>query len=142
MFKKFFLGTLAGGVVYFIAGWVLYALFMNDVNEMFPGDSKGIFFRIVPKFYETVAAKFVAALVLTWFIVNSNYHRIRKTILRCGVFGFLLNLSQGLIIYALTSMYSLISILGDAVVFGLASAAASYAILFFGGMIDRSYPET
>ncbi len=141
MFKKFFIGTLVGGIVYFLMGWVLYGLFMNDVNDMFPGDSKAQFFRVIPKFYETIAAKAVAGLVLTWFIVNSQYNRIRKTMWRCFVFGTLLNFSQGLIIYALTTMYSLVAIIGDAFVFGLASAFAGYAIIAFGGMIDRSYPE-
>lgn len=141
MFKKFFIGTLVGGVVYFLMGWVLYGLVMNDVNEMFPGDSKAQFYRVIPKFYETVGAKFVGALVLTWFIINSQYNRIRKTMWRCFLFGTTLNLSQGLIVYSITTMYSWVAIVGDALVYGLASAFAGYAIIAFAGLIDRSYPE-
>ena len=137
-FKTLLIGTITGGAIYFVLGWIAYSVLMNDLIDRYPGESLNKSFRILGYFYYVVAAKLISGFILTLFIIKSGYNKVIVAMRSSLFLGILLNLSNGFIIYSLTTMYSITVIVTDALVFGIISAFAAAGIMVAAGFLDYS----
>ena len=116
--KKFLTGTLAGGVVYFLLGYLLYGLLLQgffesqsatDANVMRPDDQMVWWALVLGNFFY---AAFLTYIFLKWAHISTFKGGFRAG----AAIGFLLGLAYNLIYYGTSTMMTLTGALADVVV--------------------------
>ena len=128
--KKFLTGTLVGGVVYFILGYLVYGLLLSGFFEAQSGGAADVM-RADDEmvWWALILGNFAYAAFLTYIFLKWAHISTFKGGLRAGAaIGLLLGLAYNLIYYGTSTMMTLTGALADVVV-----SAAMAAII--GGVI-------
>ncbi len=120
--KKFVLGTLAGGIAYFMLGFIIYAMLMEDffaahINE---GITKS---DAEMKFYPMVAGNLAHAALLAFvFLKWANIKSFGEGIMGGAIIGFLMSAGFDLISYDTSKVMSMLGTLVDIAVYTIMTA--------------------
>lgn len=115
--KKFVLGTLAGGVAYFLFGFIVYAILLEDffASHTVSGIMKS---ETEMKYYPLIAGDLAHAALLTYiFLKWANIKTFSSGVIGGTVIGFLMAAGFDLISYDTTKLMSMIGTLVDIVVY-------------------------
>ena len=117
--KKLVLGTLAGGVAYFILGFVIYALLMESffASHTVEGIMKS---ETEMKYYPLVAGNFAHAALLSFiFLKWANIKSFGGGLQAGAIIGFLMAAGFDLTVYDTAKIMSMIGTLADIVVYSI-----------------------
>jgi uncharacterized membrane protein len=115
--KKFVLGTLAGGVAYFLLGFIIYAILMED---FFAANTvKGIMkSETEMKYYPMIAGNLAHAALLSFIFLRWASIKSFSGGLQAGaIIGFFMASGFDLITYDTSKIMSIIGTLADIVVY-------------------------
>lgn len=129
--KKFLLGTLIGGVVFFLLGWLFYGVLFMDfmVQHSAPGMGKE------PDFPFLILANLAAAALLSFiFLKWASISTFSSGATAGLIIGFLTALNWDLAIYATTNMGDLTLVLMDILIVSVMSAISGGVIGMVIGM--------
>lgn len=102
--KKIITGTLAGGITYFLLGWVIYGMLMKDYmasnynNCAMKSEDQMIWWALIVSNF--TSALFIA-LVLSW----RNMSGFGAGLKTAAILGFLICLSWDLSFYSMSTMF-------------------------------------
>ena len=130
MSTRSLVAALAGGVTLFILGGLFYVLLL-------PGFFETAVAKDPPAFLFIVLGEIVWGLLLAWVFSNAGVCTMAAGAKAGAVFGLLVALATGLIMYGATTVADLTYYLGDVVVFAIRYAAAGAVI---GWMLEREAP--
>lgn len=115
--KKFVLGTLAGGVAYFLFGFIVYAILLEDffashtVSGIMKSDTE-------MKYYPLIAGDLAHAALLTYiFLKWANIKTFSSGVIGGAVIGFLMAAGFDLVSYDTSKTMSMIGTLVDIAVY-------------------------
>jgi len=137
MIKKFILATLAGSVVQFLLGWLIYGLllanFMNSHTTHYEGLMKDMntgSFIILIFLSELVMAFLITFIFQRW----AKFEGFFKGLTAGMLLGFLLALSYDLYFLASMNMFSVsttvVDVIANTVVVGIAGAVIAWVLGF------------
>ena len=108
--KKIVVGSLAGGLAYFLLGWVVYGILMKDycaTNLNQTGMRKEEEMILWAIGVSNIAFAMLLALIFSW----SNTSSILNATKMAAIIGLLVSISIDLSFYAMTTLYQSRSII-------------------------------
>jgi len=113
--KKLTLGALAGGILYFLLGWLVYGILLKDLFHTYSGKVGHIIDRPEAEmdWLFLVGGNLAAGILLSWVIQRSASTTLMKGLVTGAVLGFLVSVSVDCVIYATSYVMSKHGILLD-----------------------------
>lgn len=103
--KKFLIGAVVGGVVFFLGGYLIWgnllAEFMNENSA--PGINRPMDGMI---FWSLIAGNLLYGALLSYVLNKSNANSMSQGMMTAGVVGLLLSAAVDLTIYGTSTVYS------------------------------------
>jgi hypothetical protein len=125
--KKLFIGTIAGAVVFFFLGWLVYDKLLFDFMRHNPGE-KGLIGRTDIKFVYLIAGQLFYGLLLAYVLVKSNVSGLAGGLITGAVVGFFMAAAIDLTIYGTSIIMSKKGMAADIVAATVISAIAGAVI--------------
>lgn len=132
--KKILLGGIAGGVAFFLFGWLVYGILMKDfmaanLNQcmMKPEEEMGMGAMIV----SNLSLGFILALIIGWSKTSGAVSGLKIG----GIVGLLFAINLDMMFYAMTTMFSnFTAIVTDIAIFTVMSAVGGAIVGWVMGM--------
>lgn len=132
--KKFAIGTLAGGVAFFLLGWLLYGMLFMNFFEANAGSATGVnkeSMNMIALFLGNLA---MAALFTLIFLRWANISTFVGGLKGGALIGLLVALGLDLTMFGTTNLMTLNGMVMDVVVYTVMSAVAGGVIGWLLGM--------
>lgn len=132
--SKFLIGTLVGGVVFFILGFVVYAILLESFFTAHAGSATGVMkteMQYWPLFLGNLAH---AALLSFIFLKWANIKTFGAGFSAGLIIGFLISLGVDMVMYDTSNIMDLTGSVTDAIVYSLITAVAGGIIGWVVGM--------
>ncbi len=102
--KKVLIGSVVGGIAYFLLGWIIYGILMKDfftANFSQDGMRAEADMILWAMGIANIASAMLVSLVFSWANINQLLSGARIA----GIMGFLISLSIDLSFYSMTTMF-------------------------------------
>lgn len=136
--KKVLIGSVVGGIAYFLLGWIIYGILMKDYcaanfgQEGMRAEADMVLWAMG---LANIAAAMLMALIFSWANINSLLSGARVG----AIIGFLTAVSIDLSMYAMTTMFKNWSALFvDVLLVTLMSAIAGAVIIWVTNLGNKS----
>lgn len=122
--KKFALGTVAGGVAYFLLGWLIYGVALAKFFDDNSGSATGVM-KETPDFLWLIIGNLAWGALLTWIFLRWAGIKTFGAGAQAGlVLGLLMTLAFDSMMYATSNVMNMTGMLTDVVVGTVMSAVA------------------
>ncbi len=130
--KKLITGGIAGGVVFFFLGWLVYGIVLENFLRHNPGEV-GLIGRTEPEFMYLIAGQMLYGFLLTYILLKGDAGTILSGLVTGAVVGFLLSAAVDFTMYGTSIILSKKGILADVAGFTFMSAIAGAVIAAAAG---------
>ena len=121
--KKFLIGTITGGIVYFLLGFIVYALLLDSFFEAHSGTAKGVEKTTEMEYWPLFAGDLAQAALLSYIFMKWANIKTFSAGLSAGfVIGFLMTLGHQLIQYDTTNIMDLTSTIAEVTIYTVMTA--------------------
>ena len=103
--KKLITGGIAGGVVFFFLGWLVYGNLLSDFMRQNPGKI-GWIDRKEPEFLYLVAGQLMYGFLLAYILLKGNVNSIVSGLITGAIIGFLMGAAIDFTMYGTTLVLS------------------------------------
>ena len=135
--KKFAIGTVAGGIAFFLLGWLLYGMLLMNYFEANAGSATGVnreSMNMIALFLGNLAMAALLTLVfLRWAGVSTFMGGLKAG----ALIGLLIALGLDLTMFGTTNIMTLNGMVMDVVVYTIMSAVAGGVIGWLLGMGNK-----
>jgi hypothetical protein len=137
--KKFLIGGLVGGVIYFFLGYLLYGKLLSDFFHNNAGTATGVD-RAMDQFqwWSLILGNVLSGCLLSYVFVKSNVSSAGSGLVTGLVIGLLSSASYDFVSYGVTNLMSTTGVLGDVGTFTLMSAIAGAIVGWICGLIGKT----
>jgi len=133
--KKFLLGTVAGGIVYFFLGFLLYGILLESFFASNMGSATGVSRGEEIIFWALILGNLSSAALLTYVFLQWAGIASFAAGLKAGlIMGLFMALGFDMIVYATSNMMNLTAAFADMVVYSVMTAITGGAIGWVLGM--------
>ncbi len=129
---KLIKGTIFGGIVFFLLGWLVYGMLIadfmaahSDITLNRPDDQM--------IWWAMIISNFILALFLTMVLKWSGASGIADGIKTGALFGLLLSSTMDLMMYSMTTMSDLTAVIVDVIVMTVLMAVIGLVIVLTWG---------
>ena len=120
--KKFVLGTVAGGVVYFLLGFVVYAILLESFFASHAGSATGVT-KADMQFWPLILGNLAQAALLSYiFLQWANIKTFGAGLTAGATIGFLMTLGFDMIMYDTSNVMDLTGSIVDTLVYTIITA--------------------
>lgn len=127
------MGGIAGGIIYFLLGWLIYGMLLLNFMDKHPG-AAGNIMRPEPEFLYLIIGNLALGLVMAYVFVRANVNTVGNGFITGGVIGLLVAVAYDCMIYATTTTISKTGMATDVAVTVVMSAIAGAVIAAIIGM--------
>lgn len=132
--SKFLVGTLVGGVVFFLLGFIVYALLLESFFAAHAGSATGVT-KTEMQFWPLILGNLAHAALLSYiFLKWANIKTFGAGFSAGLTIGFLIALGFDMIMYDTSNIMDLTGTVTDVIVYSLLSAIAGGVIGLVLGM--------
>ncbi len=103
--KKLLFGGIAGGVAFFLLGWLIYGLLLMDFMNSHPGVS-GIIGKTEPDFLYLIIGNLSAGFLMAYIFIKGNVNSMAGGFVTGGIIGLLMSVGFDCMMYATTTVIS------------------------------------
>lgn len=103
--KKLITGGIAGGIVFFFLGWLVYGNLLSDFMRQNPGKI-GWIDRKEPEFLYLIAGQLMYGFLLTYILLKANVNSIVSGLITGAIIGFLMGAAIDFTMYGTTLVLS------------------------------------
>ncbi len=137
--KKFLIGGIVGGVVYFLLGWLFYGQILAQYFQGHPGTATGVD-RAMDQFiwWALILGNLLSGFLLAYVFSKSGVSSLSSGLITGGILGFLMSSSYDLIMYATTNITSKHAMLADVATFTVISAITGAVVGAVMGMGNKT----
>lgn len=136
--KKFALGTVAGGVTYFLLGWLIYGVVLVKFMDANMGSATGVM-KETPDFLWLIIGNLAWGALLTWIFLRWAGIKTFGAGAQAGlVLGLIMALAYDSMMYGTTNVMNMTGMLADVVVTTVMSAVAGGVVGWVLGMGAKS----
>ena len=133
--KKFLIGTLVGGVAYFLLGFIVYAILLEGFFAAHAGTATGVLKTAEMQFWPLFLGNVGHAALLSYIFVKwANVKTFSAGLSAGAVVGFLMTLGHNLVQYDTTNITDITGTLADVIVYTAMTAAVGGIIGLVLGM--------
>ena len=136
MTKKILLSGLAGGVVFFLLGWVFYGMLFGQFFENNAGSATGVYksdeeMNLLLLFIGNLASGYLLALIFgCWGTVKSALDGTSKGF----IIGILIGIGFDFVMYATSNLMNLTAVIVDIIIYGVMTAVSGAVV---GGILSN-----
>jgi hypothetical protein len=136
--KKFLIGGLVGGIVYFFLGYLFYGKLLSDFFHTNAGTASGVD-RAMDQFvwWSLVLGNIFQGCLLSYVFVKSNVSSLGSGLVTGGIVGLLAAAAHGFIVYGVSYLMNNKGVLGDIATFTVMSAIAGAIVGWVCGLIGK-----
>lgn len=136
--KKFLIGGLVGGIIYFLLGYLFYGKLLSDFFHNHAGTATGVD-RAMDQFewWSLILGNVLGGCLLSYVFIKSNVSSAGSGLLTGAVIGLLTASSYDFISYGVANTMTTTSVLGDICTFTVMSAIAGAIVGWICGLIGK-----
>ena len=131
-FKKFIIGSLAGGILAFLLGWLIYGILLKNYMHHWSGEIGHIGNRGEPVMLYLVLGNLFYGAFLAFVFLKANVKSLIDGFITGAIIGLLVSCSIDFIMYATTKILSKHAIMADviasAIMAGIVGAVVAVAM--------------
>ena len=137
--KKFLVGGLTGGIIYFLLGYLFYGNLFSDFFMKHAGTATGVS-RAMDQFvwWSLVLGNILGGCLLSYVFVKSNVKSVGSGLITGAVIGFFSAASYDFVSYGTTNLITTTGLLGDIGIFTLMSAITGAIVAWVCGLIGKA----
>jgi uncharacterized membrane protein len=137
--KKFLIGGLVGGIVYFFLGYLFYGNLFADFFAKNAGSATGVA-RPMDQFvwWSLTLGNILSGCLLSYVFVKSKISSVGSGMLTGAVIGLLTAASYNLTMYATSNLMNTTSLIGDVAIFAVMSAISGAVVAWVFGLIGKA----
>ena len=134
--KKLLIGGIAGGVVFFLLGWLVYGILLMDFMANHTGTAGNVA-RAEPDFLYLIIGNLVIGFLITYIFLKANVNTLISGIFTGGILGLLMSVGFDCINYATTTTMSKTGMAADVVATTVMSAITGGIIAILIGLLTK-----
>ena len=134
--KNFLIGSIVGGVVFFLLGWLFYGNLFADFfakNSGYGSEDMAEF-----KLWALILGNVLSGSLITYVFLKSGVATVSSGLITGAIIGFLMSGSWDLIMFGTTKMLNRSSLMADIAISTVMSAIAGAAIALVINMLNKS----
>jgi hypothetical protein len=137
--KKFLIGGLVGGIVYFFLGYLFYGTLLAGFFHSNAGTATGVD-RAMDQFewWALILGNVLSGCLLSYVFVKSNISSAGAGLVTGGVIGLLMAAGYDFISYGVANLMTTTSVLGDIGTFTIMSAIAGAVVGWVCGLVGKA----
>ena len=139
--KKFLIGGIVGGIIYFLLGYVFYGNLFSDFFVKNAGSATGVS-RAMDQFvwWALALGNIFGGFLLSYVFIKSNVSTVGSGLLTGAAIGLLMAASYDLISYGTSNLTTTTGVVGDIGLFTLMSAITGAIVAWVLGLIGKASP--
>jgi len=137
--KKMLIGTIAGGVTFFLLGGLIYAVILADFYEANLGSATGVM-RELPIIWAMVVSQLGMGAVVTWVFLHADVATALDGLKAGAIFGLLLGIAISFDLYSVTNWSNSTVAFFEPIVWVVRTALAGGAIGWTLGLGGSKQP--
>ena len=136
--KKFLIGGIVGGIVYFLLGYLFYGNLLSDFFKNNAGTAKDVD-RAMDQFvwWSLALGNILGGCLLAYVFIKSNVGSIGSGLVTGAVIGLLVASAHNFIMYGVSNLTSLTGVIGDIGTFTVMSAITGAVVGWVCGLIGK-----
>jgi hypothetical protein len=134
--KKLFIGGIAGGVAYFLLGWLIYGILLMDFMNNHSGTAGNVA-RAVPDYMYLIIGNLAMGFLMTYIFIKANVTGMSAGIITGGILGLLTSVGYDCITYATTTTVSKTAMAADVVATTVMTAVVGGIIAILIGLLTK-----
>jgi hypothetical protein len=137
--KKFLIGGLVGGIVYFFLGYLFYGTLLAGFFHSNAGTATGVD-RAMDQFewWSLVLGNVLSGCLLSYIFVKSNISSAGSGLITGAVIGLLMAAAYDFISYGVSNLMTTTSVLGDIGTFTVMSAITGAFVGWVCGRVGKA----
>ena len=138
MNKKILIGGIAGGIFFFLLGWLVYGILLMDYMNQHAG-LRGNVNRgdADMQMIYILAGSMLQGILLAYVLVRTNVSSLMGGFLTGAILGFLISSSVDLSMYGTTYVFSKHSILADVIAATVITAIAGAVVVLITNALAK-----
>jgi len=135
MNTKFILAGIAGGIVFFFAGYLAYGVILANFSMTHEGPIKGVARDpAMISFLYLIIGNLLYGFLFAYIFSKAGIKTVVKGTVSAAIIGFLISASYGFIQFSTTWLMGRTVVAVDAIAFAIVSAIAGAVIAWIAGM--------
>ncbi|MEO7307483.1 MAG: hypothetical protein ABIR78_01150 [Ferruginibacter sp.] len=110
--KKLLFGGIAGGVAFFLLGWLIYGMLLMNFMNSHPGTAGNVM-RPEPDFMYLIIGNLAMGLLLAYIFLKGNVNSMGGGFVTGGIVGLLMAVGSNCVMYATTNITSKTAMAAD-----------------------------
>jgi len=137
--KKFLIGGLVGGIVYFFLGYLFYGKLLSDFFIKNAGTVSGVD-RAMDQFvwWSLALGNVFGGCLLSYVFVKSTVNSVGSGLVTGAVIGLLVESAHDFISYGVSNLMTTTGLLGDISTFTVMSAITGAVVAWVCGLIGKA----
>lgn len=137
--KKFLVGGIVGGVVYFLLGWVVYGMLLKDFMHDNMGTAQGVM-KAEDQFvwWAMIVGHMAIGFLLSYVLARTNTNSFGGGLATGGIIGLLMCLGYDAIMYGVSNLMTTTGMMGDIGASTVMAAITGAVIGIVNGMMSNS----
>lgn len=131
--KKWVIGGITGGVLYFLLGWVIYGMLLKSFMEGHTGVAGNIM-RTEPDFLYLAIGNLAMGFAVAYIMLKANVSSMAGGFVTAGIFGLLIGVGYDCMVYATSTVMSKSSMAADVVASTVMTAIVGAVVAMVMGM--------
>ena len=139
--KKFLIGGVVGGIIYFLLGYLFYGNLLSDFFQKNAGTATGVD-RAMDQFvwWSLILGNILGGCLLAYVFIKSNVNSVSSGLVTGAVIGLLSASAHGFISYSVSNLMTSTGMLGDIGTFTIMSAITGAIVGWICGLIGKASP--
>ncbi len=134
--KKLLVGGIAGGITFFLLGWLFYGILLMDFMAAHSGASGNIN-RPEPDFIYLFIGNLAIGLLITYIFIKAGVNSLSAGVLTGAVIGLLMAIGYDSMIYATTTTMSKTGMAADVAAATVMTAITGGIVAILIGMLSK-----
>ena len=131
--KKLLMGGIAGGVLFFLLGWLIYGMLLMNFMNTHPGTAGNIA-RAEPDFLYLIIGNLAMGFLMAYIFIKAGINSLSRGLITGGVIGLLMGVGYDCMMYATTTVISKTAMAADVAASTVMSAIVGAVVGAIMGM--------
>lgn len=136
-FKKLLLGGIAGGIAFFLLGWLIYGLLLMDFMTGHPG-TIGPIQKAEPDYMYLIIGNLAMGFLFAYIFMKGNVNSLASGFVTGGIVGLLMGVGGNCVTYATTNITSKMAMAADVGALTIMTAIGGAIIGMVMGMGNKN----
>ena len=131
--KKLLMGGIAGGVLFFLLGWLIYGMLLMNFMSTHPGVAGNIE-KNPPDYLYLIIGNLAMGFLMAYIFIKANINSLGSGFITGGVIGLLMGVGYDSVMYATTTVISKTGMAVDVAAFTVMTAIVGAVVGAIMGM--------